>query len=352
MEQIKRFPGWGSAQVALLVGFAQNKGLTLDAILSGSDITEHSLQFRDPSLAQELVVINNLLRALDDHPFLLGLKIGRMANTHTFGLMGQALIASPTLKDITSLVKQHFAGEHHFLKIQPKFKGNKILTTFDVPNYLNERQAQFILGRDMGASISFQEGAHSGFMKILPIVEVGFISKELPGMDEIADYYSCEMLFEQPKNYLLTRIAVQNIFFPLGNKFLSSMLNEKLQHFLNNDVRQASAGVGMRERIKQALEEQGYLDMSREQMSDYLNVSSRTLSRYLKSEGTTWRNLYSSLRMEKARNVLIHTNKSIEIVAENVGFASASAFSNAFSRQHGQSPWEFRQSNKQVCLHY
>ena len=204
----------------------------------------------------------------------------------------------------------------------------------------------------MGASISFQEGAHSGFMKILPVVQVGFMSKELPGMDEIADYYSCEVLFEQPQNYLLTRIVVQNIFFPLGNKFLSSMLNERLENFLMSKAKHNLATIGMRDRLKKILEDIGYQDMGREQMASYLNVSSRTLSRYLKQEGTTWRNLYTTLRMEKARNALTDSNHSIEIVAESVGFASASAFSTAFSREHGQSPCEFRQTNRQACLQY
>lgn len=352
MQDVKRFPGWGCAQVAVLLDFAQNEGMTLDASLSGSNISEHSLKYEDPSLEQELVVINNLMNALTYHPFQMGLKVGRMANAHTFGLMGQALIAAPTIRDITSLVKQHFAGDHHFLKIQPKFKGNKILTTFHVPAYLNDKEAQFILGRDMGAAISFQEGAHSGFMSIVPIVEVGFTCEELPGMDEIADYYSCEMRFKQTQNYLLTKIAVQNIFLPLSNKFLSNILSDKLQHFLHSDHRSPAMGEGLREQIKQLLEDIGYEDMGREQMANRLNVSSRTLSRYLKSEGTTWRNLYTQLRMEKARKVLTNSNKSIELIAESVGFASASAFSNAFSRENGQSPWEFRQSNKQECLQY
>ena len=352
MQQVKRFPGWGSAQVAVLLDFAQKEGLLIQSALFGSDITEQSLKYEDPSLVQELVVINNLISLCDYHPFQMGLKVGRMANAHTFGLMGQALIAAPTIRDITSLVKQHFAGDHHFLKIQPKFKGNKILTTFEVPAHLSKKEAQFILGRDMGAAISFQEGAHSRFMSIVPVVEVGFTSAELPGMDEIADYYSCEMRIQQPSNYLLTRIVVQNIFLPLSNKFLSNMLNEKLQYFLKDDNVRLLAADGMRDRISQLLEDIGYEDMGREQMASCLNISSRTLSRYLKSEGTTWRNLYIQLRMEKARKVLIHSNQSIELVAESVGFSSASAFSNAFSREHGESPWEFRQNNKQECLQY
>ena len=89
--------------MAVLLDFAQREEMRPESCLAGSGITEYSLNYEDPSLEQELTVINNLIAALPYHPFHMGFKVGRMANAHTFGLMGQALIAAPTIKDITSL---------------------------------------------------------------------------------------------------------------------------------------------------------------------------------------------------------------------------------------------------------
>jgi AraC-like DNA-binding protein len=347
MDQNKRFPGWGSSQVAIMLDFARQEGLSVEASLKDSGISEQSLMHEDPSLAQELVVINNLIHSLDHyHPFLMGYRVGRMANLHTFGLIGQALVSSSTLCELTSLVKAYFNGKHHFLKIQSKLSDRKILTNFEIPEYLTLKEAQFNIGRGMGATISIQEGAVDDFLASMPIVEIGFTSEKLPGMDEIASYCGCDMRFGQSMNYMLNHVKVQNLSLPLGNTFLFKMLNQRLQRFLTDSVQAVDGRESMREQIRALLENFGYEDMGREQMARRLNVSSRTLARYLHSEGTNWRSLYTQMRMEKARQLLSETNHSIEVIAESVGFSSTSSFSSAFSRENGQSPYEFRNAWK------
>jgi len=71
-------------------------------------------------------------------------------------------------------------------------------------------------------------------------------------------------------------------------------------------------------------------------------MSERTLSRYLEKEGLTWRGLINKVRLEKAENLLEQTNKSLQIIAEEVGFANLSSFSHAFTKYKGISPSEFR----------
>ncbi|WP_339721223.1 AraC family transcriptional regulator [uncultured Paraglaciecola sp.] len=48
-------------------------------------------------------------------------------------------------------------------------------------------------------------------------------------------------------------------------------------------------------------------------------------------------------RMEKAKALLMHTDYSIQIIAEQVGYADLSAFSRRFSQYYGLSPSEFSQ---------
>jgi len=51
-----------------------------------------------------------------------------------------------------------------------------------------------------------------------------------------------------------------------------------------------------------------------------------------------------NLRLERARQMLTHSDLSIAQIAEAAGFASASAFSASFARQFGQAPSQFRRS--------
>lgn len=73
-----------------------------------------------------------------------------------------------------------------------------------------------------------------------------------------------------------------------------------------------------------------------------LCMSSRTLRRYLSSEHTTYREICEGLRREMALHDLRHNMRSIEAVAESLGFASASSFHQAFRRWTGMTPSAYR----------
>jgi AraC-like DNA-binding protein len=352
MSKAKRFPGWGSAQVAVLLEFAQSEGLSIAHCLQNSGLNESTLHYTDPTLVQELAVIQQILQTVNGHPFQLGVDVGRTCNAHTFGLMGQALLACRTPKDIGSLVTRYFSKDHHFLKIHQNISGRKIHTTFDIPKDLPTAEAQFILGRDMGAAVAFQKSALAGFKSPVPVIEVGFMGEQLPGMSDIGECYGCEVLYNQPQNYLINEIDIRNMLLPLGNKLLSTVLAKRIQNALQRDTTDAVAHEGMKAKISAQLESTGYIDMSRDEMARQLNVSPRTLSRYLQSEGTSWRRLFAQIRMDKAKVLLTSSSDSIEVTATQLGFASASAFSTAFSRETGVSPWEFRRSQHSVFSEY
>jgi transcriptional regulator GlxA family with amidase domain len=73
-------------------------------------------------------------------------------------------------------------------------------------------------------------------------------------------------------------------------------------------------------------------------------MSTRSLSRYLLREGTTWRKLYITLRMNSAKELLKNSSDNLETIAYKIGFSSASSFSYSFSREIGESPQEYRLS--------
>jgi len=73
-----------------------------------------------------------------------------------------------------------------------------------------------------------------------------------------------------------------------------------------------------------------------------LCMSARTLRRYLGSEHTTFREICESLRREMALQDLREGHRSIESVAESLGFASASSFHQAFRRWTGVTPATYK----------
>ncbi|MDI1260203.1 AraC family transcriptional regulator [Aquabacterium sp.] len=82
--------------------------------------------------------------------------------------------------------------------------------------------------------------------------------------------------------------------------------------------------------------------LSADTLAQTLALSSRTLSRKLKEEGSTLPQLRTEVGIEYAEVLLLETSKTISQVASAAGFANAPAFARAFKRAHGQTPSDWR----------
>ena len=78
-------------------------------------------------------------------------------------------------------------------------------------------------------------------------------------------------------------------------------------------------------------------------MARVVGASPRTLARRLHAElGTTPLGLLQRLRMERALHLLETTDRPVERIAEDVGYADPSAFRRIFQRELGESPGAVR----------
>ena len=84
-----------------------------------------------------------------------------------------------------------------------------------------------------------------------------------------------------------------------------------------------------------------------------LNISERTFTRrFKKSLNTTPNNYLQNLRVEKAKELLITTNKSFDTITFDVGFFNESSFRKLFKKQTSLNPSEFRKKYKQTIKKY
>ena len=83
-----------------------------------------------------------------------------------------------------------------------------------------------------------------------------------------------------------------------------------------------------------------------EEIASQLNVSSRTLQRKLLKEGIGYRDLVENIRHQLASNYLTASELSTQDIAFLLGYSELSSFNRAFKRWTGQSPAEFRKSNR------
>jgi len=81
-----------------------------------------------------------------------------------------------------------------------------------------------------------------------------------------------------------------------------------------------------------------------EQVADKTGLSSRTLSRRLKKQGTSFQHLINEVKTQRASNYLQSTKMSIEEVATHMGFSDSANFRRAFVSWTGMLPSQFRRT--------
>lgn len=97
-------------------------------------------------------------------------------------------------------------------------------------------------------------------------------------------------------------------------------------------------------RVKAFLETQEHLNVRLASVARETGYSERGLRRQLEQAGTSFRTLKDEIRRIHAEDLLLNTNRSIQSIAFELGFASASNFSRSFKRWTGHSPKSYRES--------
>lgn len=80
----------------------------------------------------------------------------------------------------------------------------------------------------------------------------------------------------------------------------------------------------------------------------HLNMAPATLRRRLDDEGQSFQLIKDQLRRDMAIDLLCHSSRSLASIAEQLGFAEASAFHRAFKKWTGVNPGAYRQRSGQA----
>ena len=79
-----------------------------------------------------------------------------------------------------------------------------------------------------------------------------------------------------------------------------------------------------------------------EEVAEKLNITTRTMSRYLQKQNTSWQEVVDKLRKDLAIKYLETTKWTIDEIADSLGYSSAANFGRAFKKWTGQPPSDYR----------
>jgi len=100
------------------------------------------------------------------------------------------------------------------------------------------------------------------------------------------------------------------------------------------------------ERVRQTLAQYPEHSRNADDLASWLNMSARTLHRQLQEEGASLQQLKDSVREQRARELLLRTNKALKQIANEVGFSNEKSFIRAFKAWTGTSPEAFSQQHE------
>lgn len=90
-----------------------------------------------------------------------------------------------------------------------------------------------------------------------------------------------------------------------------------------------------------------YRKVTLAELADFFNYDRAYLGEKIKdATGKHFNDIVTELKMKEARRLLSYTDKSIESIAEEIGYNSTDHFSRTFKKSEGMSPRSYRIHNK------
>lgn len=331
---------------AIALAYTQ-RGLSPDRALAQAQIAPQLLHDDNAHITawQMEQISDAAMQELDDEA--LG-WFSRRLPWGSYGMLARASISSPTLQVALARWCRHHG-----------------LLTDDIALHLTTTGDTATLAiteaRDLGALrefclVSVLRNAH-GLACWLVDSRIPFIAAEFAfGLPPHADAYA--VLFRGPVTFDAPRTAVhfdaRYLHLPLRRD--EQALRQMLQHALPLTVLHYRRDRLLVQRVRQLLgapspkpsgqPAHALPQHSAESLAALLHVSPRTLHRQLKEEGATLQGLKDDVRRTRAVELLHRTQRPIKQVAEAAGFVNEKSFIRAFRGWTGQSPAEFRRTER------
>jgi len=319
----------------LLAELGHDHGLSMHTCLEGTGVRQRDLS--DPlgivSAEQELQLIRNLLAHRGNCP-ALGTQAGARYHFTAYGMLGFAMVSSPTLQsafDISVKYSQLTFAFSHFKLKESEHESNIIVDASDVPEALR----QFIIERDIAALLTVQRDLFPS----QPVLYNLYFSFPKPTRsDHYEAIYGVKPIFgcKETLAELNSKALAQPL--PQANELALKSAEEQCQLVLERRL----SGTGLAVKVRDRLLHGGVNLPDMKDVARDLCVTPRTLHRHLEEEGVTFLELRDEVRLALAENLLQNHNLLVKDIASRLGYSSATSFISAFRRWKGMTPLMFR----------
>ncbi|WP_328354241.1 AraC family transcriptional regulator [Mycobacterium sp. NBC_00419] len=315
-----------------VVEAAAQYGLDAAACLSGTALSPADLL--DPSgeisPTQELAIIRNVIARLGNRPGL-GLEVGARYSLADTGILGYALMASPTFGDAIDVAWRYSALSASYLGLAaPEFVGTEAVVAID-DTQIPFDVRQFLIERDFGMVvrvIPMLIGTNHPPMSFR--IELATLSLPIDGVE--IDNVTITVV-KGPRNALVFPAELIDQPMPAADPQTAAICIRECEQLL--DRRRTRRGIAATVRTRIIANSAQIPSMA--DVATELCITERTLHRKLTAEGTSFRALLDEVRVTLAAE-LLDSGFTVEETARRLGYSETSAFTRAHIRWTGEPP--------------
>lgn len=319
-----------------LVEAARGHGIDAVACLAGTDLTVEAIgnDATEVQAGQELAVIRNVLAQVEDWHELAA-DVGLQYNFANTGILGYALLASPTIGDALNVACRYATLASTFLRLTRHDDAAGAVIVFDdtqVPTDVRE----FLLERDAWA-ITKMAPLLVGALESNVVVRVELRGLDIPVERFEFDRLAIEIEASSARTALTIPAEVLRQAMPAADAATAEVCVKQCEDLLQERSQRRGIAAQVRTRL---IRDPGQLP-SMVEIAAEMCITERTLHRRLAAAQTSYRTLVDEVRATLA-SALLDSGLTVEETARQLGYSETAAFTRAFVRFSGELPSRHR----------
>jgi AraC-like DNA-binding protein len=269
----------------------------------------------------------------------LGFELGKLVKLTSHDILGYALLTSGTLAQVFRLLSNYQRLIEPFFTLRVHRRPGSVDLVYTPAVAVSHRSMR-----------SFQEAiAVSNHFEIfallqgrLPPYDIHFSIEPPPHAARYRELAPARIHFgdAMPGLRLTLDAGLLDVPLAMANPRAMRAAEERCKSLLRGTQANRRWSDWCRMMLREAEDCQPTLD----QLAGFVNLSSRTMSRYLDAEGASFRDLSLQVRTERARTMLAEGESSVTQIAYRLGYTDVASFARCFRRRTGRTATSFRSS--------
>jgi len=319
------------------LSYLDRRGIDAEPALFGAGLSRRQLSENDVGVTVASQYRFLELAATEANDNLLGLHVAAEMDMRAIGILFYLAGSSPTVSEALEHLVHYSATTNEALALEIfRHKDEVILTIRQVQEFDEPHPQFFEL-----LALWFVRTLHTQTNLDFAPLRVTFTHTRDAGQREVHRLLRCPVEFAQAVDSWVLPQRIMNLPIVSGDSYLLRILTVHADELLA----ERHSVTGLRSMVADQLVSLLPSGESRAAaVAQRLNMSTRSFTRQLAKEGTTFGEILERLRRRLATRYLAHDRMSIKQIAWLLGYSEPGAFTHAYKRWTGTTPRRARQN--------